>query len=59
MICSNGFMTTDVSAIGLKSLRREILVDFGTRVKVESLKHCGTEHWWREVFEMSVNIGAS
>lgn len=41
---SNDFLTTDARVIGLKSLGQEILVDSGTGVMVEFLKHCGTVH---------------
>lgn len=41
---SNYFLTTDVRVIGLKSLGQEILIDSGTGIMEELLKHCETVH---------------
>lgn len=43
--------------IGLKSLKQEILVDFGTGIMVESLKHCGTVHWLWQMLKLWRGVG--
>lgn len=60
MMCSNDFKITDDRAIGLKSLRQEILMDFSTGIMVASLKHYGTVHWCKKVLKIEVlKTGAS
>ena len=56
---SNTFITTDVSASGLQSLRVAGFCFLGTGMTVETLKQRGTWLSWSEELKIAVKTGAS